>query len=390
MSPLRPGVALCAALLAVAVAPAAASATRYYVSPTGNDTAAGSAAAPWATLQKAVDTIAGGDTVLVAPGSYASFTDTRLHGTGVRITAQDQSQPPVLHGAVLAGDSFLTIDHATIDREVTLRTHPTNAAKFAHDIIFSDSSFPSATGSTCLTIRNGAYNVTVRDNHFTGCYTGILGPGDGIADPAARPMARNIQVLGNTIEHIRSDGMQFGNWDDSVIDGNVIRDVHDPAGVIHNDAIQVMGNSHRLRISDNTLDGSIQELFTQDALGSNDTLVATGNLILGGWAYSVQLEGTRNITFANNTVWRSKYGVIFRNGTSGTWSHNVIDRYVPGEGTGPMADAGYNLTYTRTAGTPAATDLVGVDPLFVDPLAGDFHLQAASPANALQAGAFTL
>jgi hypothetical protein len=47
------------------------SATTYYVATTGNDGNAGTSAAPWATLQHAVDTIAAGDTILVESGTYA-------------------------------------------------------------------------------------------------------------------------------------------------------------------------------------------------------------------------------------------------------------------------------------------------------------------------------
>src|SRR5436189_3937979 len=45
-------------------------ANTYYVSTQGNDNNPGTAAAPWATLQYAVDTIAPGDTILVGAGTY--------------------------------------------------------------------------------------------------------------------------------------------------------------------------------------------------------------------------------------------------------------------------------------------------------------------------------
>jgi len=48
-----------------------ASANTFYVSTTGADTNPGSLAQPWRTIQKAVDTIAAGDTIIVKPGSYA-------------------------------------------------------------------------------------------------------------------------------------------------------------------------------------------------------------------------------------------------------------------------------------------------------------------------------
>ena len=50
---------------------AAAFGATYYVATTGNDSWPGSEAEPWATLQKAVDTIAAGDTAIVKPGTYA-------------------------------------------------------------------------------------------------------------------------------------------------------------------------------------------------------------------------------------------------------------------------------------------------------------------------------
>src|SRR3954449_2628099 len=56
----------------------------YYVSPGGNDSAAGSAAAPFKTLQHGSDVLKPGDTLIVGAGTYAGFTigwDTPQVGT---------------------------------------------------------------------------------------------------------------------------------------------------------------------------------------------------------------------------------------------------------------------------------------------------------------------
>src|SRR5205823_9726040 len=45
----------------------------YYVSTAGDDTAEGSSAAPWNTLQHAAYAVVAGDTVVVRAGSYAGF-----------------------------------------------------------------------------------------------------------------------------------------------------------------------------------------------------------------------------------------------------------------------------------------------------------------------------
>src|SRR5271166_3760970 len=44
----------------------------FYVAAGGSDSANGSALHPWATIQKAANTVAAGDTVHVAPGNYTT------------------------------------------------------------------------------------------------------------------------------------------------------------------------------------------------------------------------------------------------------------------------------------------------------------------------------
>src|SRR6187549_3972218 len=61
----------------------------FHVALGGNDANAGTAAAPWATLQKAANSVRAGDTVNVAAGNYAGF-DLWTSGTA--------SQPIVFHG----------------------------------------------------------------------------------------------------------------------------------------------------------------------------------------------------------------------------------------------------------------------------------------------------
>jgi MYXO-CTERM domain-containing protein len=63
----------------------AARATDYYVSPTGSDSAAGTMAAPWATLQKGATTAVAGDTVWIRGGTYA-ITTPATSGGGINFT----------------------------------------------------------------------------------------------------------------------------------------------------------------------------------------------------------------------------------------------------------------------------------------------------------------
>ena len=68
-------------LLAAVLLPAAAFAEEYYVDAArGTDSSSGSAGAPFATVQKAADTVKAGDTVIIRPGVY--YENVVLNATG--------------------------------------------------------------------------------------------------------------------------------------------------------------------------------------------------------------------------------------------------------------------------------------------------------------------
>jgi len=102
---------LAAALLLIV--PAASYAATYYVSPTGSDSAAGSSTAPFRTIQKAVDLVNPGDTVVVKDGLYTTsgnrYSDRVIQfnrgGTAsawVTVKAENQN------GAILDGQNYAT------------------------------------------------------------------------------------------------------------------------------------------------------------------------------------------------------------------------------------------------------------------------------------------
>src|SRR6185436_2401881 len=146
--------------LAAALTPACSHAAQYYVSPAGNDTAAGTSAAPWKTLQHAADVVGPGDRVTARTGNYVGFyLDTS--GTaaapiefnadpGAIINQRNATTPD---GINLELASYIVIDGFTVDgmpragvRAVGL---PSNVAK-------------------CVTIRN----VTATNNGNWGIFTG--------------------------------------------------------------------------------------------------------------------------------------------------------------------------------------------------------------------------
>src|SRR5262245_5775029 len=71
-----------AATLASLLGATHARAAEYFVAPTGSDSAAGTMAAPFATLQKGADVAAAGDTVWIRAGTYQSSKQIKLSKSG--------------------------------------------------------------------------------------------------------------------------------------------------------------------------------------------------------------------------------------------------------------------------------------------------------------------
>ncbi len=87
---------ICAILIVLGLffpSPAKA-ANSYYVSPSGNDSNPGTQTQPWKTIQKAANTMAASDTVIVAAGDYSTqrVSITKSGASGSPITYQTQGQ----------------------------------------------------------------------------------------------------------------------------------------------------------------------------------------------------------------------------------------------------------------------------------------------------------
>jgi hypothetical protein len=107
-------------LLAVA-APAQASGVTYHVSPAGNDDAAGSAAAPWRTVGKAIEAVAAGDTVVLHAGTYGErgtfmrFARSGAPGAPITWRAAAGEARPVLLGAIQVTGDDQTFERLVFD-----------------------------------------------------------------------------------------------------------------------------------------------------------------------------------------------------------------------------------------------------------------------------------
>ena len=344
--------ALCVMLSFTVVAPAqsafAAGPSVYYVALNGSDTmGVGSAASPWRTIQKAANTVLGGDTVHVAQGTYTervtipstrsgtAGTTTKFVADGAVVISQglvvDSSYTDLTGFEVTPGIGGLYYDGGQVQ---ILGSHNTLSGFNVHD-----------TASGCaFTIKSGATYNTVTD--FVIKDPGLAGFWFDQGDTATRyNTLSNGQITGWTsMQAVSVHGT--GN----VCDGLLIHDHHAvggndgdgirPHGIdlvirncriynifqtnigAHSDCIQFWDHNTNLLIENNVLSswnlggtaGGMPDGLGEDgtaimmaATAANSDWTIRNNLFLGSGINPIQINTTgsfsKTLRLHNNTFW---------------------------------------------------------------------------------------
>ena len=240
-----------------------ATGAEYYVDAAGgNNSQPGTAALPWATLQRAADAVHAGDRVVVRPGDYTGFYLDE-DGTapapieffaqpGVRITQRNATTPD---GINLEGASYIVIDGFAVTGM------PRAGVRAA--------ALPSA-GMNHVTIRN----VHAYDNQRWGIFTGFV---DDL-------LIENNETSGSVIEH----GIYVSNSGDRpVLRGNKSWGNHGSG--IHMNGDESQGG-----------DGTIsQALVTGNWIYGNAANLGAG---FGGGS-GINMDGVQNSRIENNLVY---------------------------------------------------------------------------------------
>lgn len=362
--------------------PALARAETYYVATAGSDTAAGTDAAPWATLQHAADTVAAGDTVIVHPGAYRGF-DLRTGGTaaapvtfsaepGVTIDRDNPSTPDginvenvshvVIEGFVVVGRTRTGIRAAVCDH-VTIRRNRCDMngrwgvlTGFCDDLLIED-------------------NETSRSGAEHGIYVGNSGD---------RPHIRANRIWGNNANGIHMNGDASLGGDGIISDGVVEQNVIWDNGTAGGSGINCDGTRTTLIRNNLIYDthASGISLYAGDGAASGDNIVVNNTVVMasdGRWALNVQSGSTNNRAFNNvllsNHAFRGAIDVS-PDSLPLTSDYNVvIDRF------STDGSAVIDLAAWRTAtGQDAHSVVATIAATFLAPASSDYHLAAASPA----------
>lgn len=374
-------------LLSAAAAPALA-ATRY-VAPGGEDTGPGTEASPWLTLQKAADTVAAGDTVIVAAGDYVGF-DLRTSGTsgawvrfrarpGARIVTRNPVTPD---GINVENASYVEIAGFTVEG---MPRNGIRAVTGHHVTLRGNRAFDNADRGI---LTGFVDDLLIEGNETAGS---IVEHGIYVSNSGDRPVIRGNLTYGNSGAGIHMNGDRHAGGDgilsEALVEQNVVLD-NGPAGGsgINCDGVQDSVIRNNLLLGNHA--GGIT-LYRIDGGGpSTGNLVVNNTVVMaadGRWGIALH-DGAADTTLRNNIVlsrhaWRGSLDVEVASGShQGLVSdHNVLMDRITTDGGSTVIDL---ATWQASYGQDAQSFLATEAELFADPTlpGGDYHLKEGSPA----------
>lgn len=331
-------------LLLTSFCVASAMANTYYVSTTGNDSNAGTDAAPWKTIQKACNTAAAGDVVNIKAGTYKEKITMNVQGssTGGFVTFQNYGTDKVIvDGAGLSGDDLLLISSKSYVKVIGIefqncstsgtpmgihiigkgsdvvikncKVHDiVNLGSDAHGIALyaTDGTTPYSNvifdGNEVYNCKLGSSESMVMNGNVTNfqIINNVVHDNDNIGidmigfegTASANDQARNGVCRGNTVYNITSEGNAAYSAGDFCADGIYVdggRCIVIEDNIVHNVNIGIeIASEHSNKITDSV---TVRNNFISNC--------DNAGIAFGG--YSTSKGWTINCQFLNNTLYNN-------------------------------------------------------------------------------------
>lgn len=360
-----------------------ARANTFHVATTGNDGAAGTAAAPWRTIQRAANAVAPGDTVIVQAGSYVGFA-VETRGTQAKPIAFVADGQVAIDGAATRNRDAILIDGAAWVRiegfQVSGATRTGIAALDCNHITVRGNHVD-------LNGKWGIFSAFCDDLVIEGNEASRSAEQHGIyaSNSADRPVIRRNRIWGNAMcgIHVNGDISQGGDGviSNAVIEDNVIFDNgRNGCSGINGDGManavirnNVLDGNHASGISLYRIDGGAPSTGNQVI---NNTIRMASD---ARWAVNIQNNSTGNV-LRNNILLHpsaSRGAIDLCAGcASGMKSdHNAVVGRFSIDGT--MVNL---ATWRSRTGGDAASFVASDADLFTNPGTGDLTLRAGAPA----------
>ena len=266
----------------------------------------------------------GGDTILLAGGNYGALSTGNDYSSALTIKSANAGNPAVFSSMSLSGATNITFD--TIDFDYSYKKGDTiDVSPFevmgSTNIVIRNSTFDGDVASGLSAVDNGyavgrglvvggSTGVTVEGSEFVNWYRG-----------AFVYESKNIVISDNEISKIRSDGLNFAQVQNVLIEGNNIHDFRAaPNSGDHGDMIQFWTSgttspSTGITIRGNTLDVGQgtwtqtifmrNELVDQGKAGASmyyQDVVIENNKIINNHLHGITVGETDGLVVQNNSL----------------------------------------------------------------------------------------
>lgn len=263
-----------------------------------------------AALNAALKGASAGDTILLAPGTYAGVSASFLNfSQPVTIASLNADQPATITSLKVTSSSGLVFRDLDMQVLSTGGDNPFQVARSQNVVLTQLSVHGSLDGDptndrSAFLIRD-SQNVTVSDSEFHDLLIGL-----------GHLNTERLTIEGNTFKTIQLDGIRGGGSSFITIRGNTFSDFHPKAGD-HADAIQfwttnTTTSAHDIVVLDNLFfrgDGrpasaSMQGIFFNDEVGTlpYQRVTIEGNTLLGLNYNSIVVLHGEDVTVRNNVV----------------------------------------------------------------------------------------
>ena len=341
------------------------------------------------TIQAGIDAAADSDTVLVAAGTYtgAGNRDICFFGKRIVVTSEDGAGSTVIdcegayRGFIFeSGEDFYSeLDGFTI----------TNGEAVDGGAIYCESSSPTirnniVENSHASNYGGGIYlmnsSVRLTGNTISGNWNVDLG--GGICCEGGYPIIQGNTIVDNSASDYGGGGGIAALESGATISDNVIIDNYASEG---GGGIWLRGYSQVI-LEGNIIAGN--ESGEGGGIYCLSPLVCQNNMITGndGWrAGGIYIVGALEVAFVNNTVCDNFADDGGGGIQCGNYSSPVVTNSIVWGNTAPanhqihLSGGTVTVTYSDVEGGWTGDGNIDADPLFADPLNGDYHLALDSP-----------
>jgi hypothetical protein len=256
----------------------------YYVAPSGDDNNPGTESQPWATIQKACDTVSPGSTVYVKAGTYHEKISVEVSGTadGGYVTIRNY------------GNDKVIIDGTGIEDSNIIYIENKDYLKIMGFEICNNTGVSDGSG---IRIEGSGEHIEISNNKIYEI-RGSDAMGITVYGTDAAKSISHLKVDGNQIyncDPAHSEALTLnGNVDNFEVTNNIVRDVN-------NISIDFIGG---------------EGMCPDDAKDAARNGMCRGNLVYnahssygGGYAAGIYIDGGNHITVERNIVYNCDVGI---------------------------------------------------------------------------------